>query len=308
MKHFIYKLFISIYNFLPGKHFLVKILKKIGLSKHKIYKDLKFKGEFRIEEMIQDTKIDFKMISYGGFIENETYWQGLFKSFEPESGKLWIDFVKVSANILDIGANTGIYSIAAKCVNPSINLYAFEPSKNTYSKFLENRKINQLDFQIFELALSDVNGKQLFYDMPSEVQTSASLSPDKSKNWDLFVGDLWEYEVETQTLDTFVHNQNIREIDLIKVDVEMHEPAVIRGYLQNLYIQLPVFFIEILTEKIALEIDAFMRKDYIYFQLFENGTMKEVENFEIIMGTWNYLLIPSVKIEKYQSILHKYLV
>ena len=88
----------------------------------------------------------------------------------------------------------------------------------------------------------------------------------------------------------------------------MHVPAVIRGYLQNLYIHLPVFFIEILTVKIALEIDAFMRKDYYYFQLFENGTMQEVENFEIIMGTWNYLLVPRSKIEIYRTLLLKYLV
>jgi hypothetical protein len=36
--------------------------------------------------------------------------------------------------------------------------------------------------------------------------------------------------------------------------------------------------------------------------------MKEVENFEIIMGTWNYLLIPKIKMEIYRTLISKYLV
>ena len=43
--------------------------------------------------------------------------------------------------IFDIGANTGIYSMVTKAINPSSKIHAFEPSKQTYFKLKLNSRI-----------------------------------------------------------------------------------------------------------------------------------------------------------------------
>lgn len=307
MKHIIFKILLSIYQFLPFKFFFLTILKRLGLSKHKIYKDLRFKGVFGVNEVICGNKVSFKVKNYKGYIENETFWRGLFNSFESESGYLWVLFSKNANVIFDIGANTGIYSLVSKCVNKESVIYAFEPSRNTNSKLLENINLNSFDIKVFDLALSDINGKQLFYDSPSEVQTSASLSPEKNKNWDLYKGEIWEYEVNTQTLSTFIQENSIQNIDLIKLDVEMHEPAVLNGYLEYLNIHLPVIFIEILNSKIAEIIYGYTHLNYDFYQLISYKKVRKVESFEIVMGVWNYLLIPKSKADQYSFIIDDFL-
>lgn len=308
MKHILFKLLFSIYKVLPCKHLILNLFKKIGLSKFKIYKDLRFKGVFSLNENVCGNIVSFKMKNYGGYIENETFWRGLFNSFESESGYLWILFSKKSTVIFDIGANTGIYSLVSKSVNNDSVIYAFEPSRNTYSKLIENININSFDIKVYDLALSDTNGKQLFYDSPSEIQTSASLSPEKNKNWDLFQGDIWEYQVNTQTLSSFIKNNNIKSIDLIKLDVEMHEPAVLKGYLDYLNIHLPVIFIEILNDNIAEIIYGYTYLNYDFYQLLSYKKVRKVESFEIVMGVWNYLLIPKLKADQYSYIIDEFLI
>jgi FkbM family methyltransferase len=301
MKHIIFNVLISIYKVLPFQYFFLNILKRNGMSRHKIYKDLRFAGVFKINEKIYGNQISFKMMNFKGYIENETFWQGLFNTFEPESGYLWVLFSKKADVIFDIGANTGIYSLVSKSVNKHSVIYAFEPSRNTHSKLIQNIELNSFDINVYDLALSDINGKQIFYDSPSDVQTSASLSPEKNKNWDLFQGEIWEYEVDTLTLSQFVKDNGIKKIDLIKLDVEMHEHAVLGGYLEYLNIHLPVIFIEILNNQIAKVIYDYTNENYDYYQLLENKKIRKVNNFEIVMGVWNYLLIPKTKFNLFHS-------
>ncbi len=128
MKHSLYKLLIKSLENLLFKKLVFEIIKKNEVLTNKLYKDLKCKGDFNVD-VEEDKK--FVLHHFGGRIENETYWKGLFNTFEHEMGWIWIMLSKKSHVILDIGANTGIYSLVAKTVNPSSEIYAFEPSRNT---------------------------------------------------------------------------------------------------------------------------------------------------------------------------------
>ena len=47
-----------------------------------MYLDLKFENIFEVQ---LNKKVKFKLKNYGGRIECETFWFGLFKSFEKKS-------------------------------------------------------------------------------------------------------------------------------------------------------------------------------------------------------------------------------
>jgi FkbM family methyltransferase len=307
IKHSIFVFITNLFKALPFNNKIAILLKSIGVGKHKIYKDLRFSGIFQVDFLYNQKPHKINMIHYGGYIENETFWKGLFKTFESESGMIWIDFAAQSEVIFDIGANTGIYSLVAKSVNPSSKIYAFEPSRNTFSKLSRNFSINSFDDILkYQIALGENDGKQVFYDSPIENQTSASLSPDKNKNWDLFQGEIWEYEVETNRLDTFISQNDISKIDLIKLDVEMYEPQVLEGFVKYIEIFTPVLFIEVLTDKIADQIYPVICNKYKIYQLLEGSQLREVTSFVIVLDVWNYLLIPIDKVNDYELILEKY--
>ena len=302
IKHWIFKIIIFIFVHFPFNRYLAILLRKIGFGQHPIYKDLKFKGLFSVNFNNNNLDYKFSMQNYGGRIENETFWKGLFKSFEIESGDLWIEFSRSTKVIFDIGANTGIYSLVSKTVNTLSEVHAFEPSINTYNKLTENISINNIDIKHYPIALGEYDGEQIFYDYKIDNQTSASLSPEKSKG----IKEVWEYKVSTLRLDSFIEKYNITKIDLIKLDVEMFEPEVLMGFSGCIDTFLPVIFIEVLTDEVANKIFLLIEENYYIYQLNTNNTIKKVDQFIIVAFVWNYLLIPKSKISMYQSIISKF--
>ena len=103
----------------------------------------------------------------------------MFQTWENETGWIWLELSKCSNSILDIGANTGIYSMIAKTLNPDSEIYAFERSNHTYSTLVENSELNNFDISCEQMALFNFSGDQVFYDIPDSNQTSASLSSKK---------------------------------------------------------------------------------------------------------------------------------
>jgi FkbM family methyltransferase len=109
-------------------------------------------------------------------IENEIFWNGIENGWEKESIKQWLYYAKNAEGIVDIGANSGIYSILAHSVNPRANILAFEPVERTFDLLLKNVDLNTPNnISTYQLAVSNKNGTSLFYDVLSESQYSASL-------------------------------------------------------------------------------------------------------------------------------------
>ena len=148
MKSFIYKTLLGIYRILPFKRAICIFLKKTGIPNNKFYKDLRFNGKFKVSG-----KKDFYLLNHGGSIENETFWKGLFVTWENDTGWIWQELCLFSDTILDIGANTGIYSMVAKSLHPTSTVFAFEPSIHTFKKLQQNNEINQFDVKCEQICL-----------------------------------------------------------------------------------------------------------------------------------------------------------
>lgn len=258
------------YRFLPFKKYIFLSIKKIYIPKQWLYQHLSFKGIFKI----RIDKNEFKIYNTGTIIENQLFWKGI-DGFEPNSLKIWVKLCKISDVILDIGANTGIYSLIAKCVNPISKVYAFEPVERVYRILEKNFTINNFDACSYKVAISNSDGMGMFYDDDEEHTNSVVLNLDRSDE-----KNLHKVDTKVTKLDTFIKNTNIQGVALIKMDVETHESEVIEGFKEHLNDFRPTFIIEIIKESVALSLyEQLSGLGYNYFYINEpfGGVDHDVE-------------------------------
>ncbi len=139
---------------------------------------------------------------------------------------MW-DFKRTFGNgphtIIDVGANIGQTSLALHQRFQESKIHAFEPVLETFNTLVETTK-NIPVISTYRLAVSDSCG--VVEMKVGENSLTNSVSHSQTSNY-TEVGKM--EGVECTTLDTFASNQNILRIDLLKVDVEGYEPAVLRG-------------------------------------------------------------------------------
>ena len=153
----------------------------------------------------------------------------LFGKRELEHRIMLQEIVKEGSRIFDIGANIGYYAVMeALMVGKEGEVIAIEPSPSNVRLLEKNVALNdQKNIRIVSAAVSDIDGSKTFF-----------LS-DKS-NLGTFhnVGSGIEHlngqtvDVNTLSLDTLA--AQFGAPDLIRMDVEGHEVAVLRGLIDLL--------------------------------------------------------------------------
>lgn len=292
-KIFISKFFRYVYQNSPPliKRGLVIRLKKIGILKPHHRYEYQFNGKFSLK--VHGKK--FTMVNYGGDIEIENFWGGLFNTWESDVGWIWIELCENSRIIFDIGANTGIYSLVAKTVNKKARVYAFEPSHKQFKKLIHNVELNKLNIVCEKLAVSNRTEEQIFYDLPGYHNTTASLSPEKMKNLSSYTGGIIEYKVKTTTLSAYIATYAVPGIDLIKLDIELHEPEAVEGLGSYLVDFKPVVIIEILRTEVANKLNQIVPvDDFFIFHLTNEKKVQRLPRFEITgndnsRAEWNFI-------------------
>jgi FkbM family methyltransferase len=257
------KLIKDLYELILFKKYLFLLLRKFKPSPS-IYQHLHFKDWINVNI----GKSFFKIYHYGYQIENDLFWSGINGNWEKQSLSLWAELCKHSEVILDIGANTGVYSLVAGSVNSKAKVFAFEPSREVSIKLCKNVDANPFNIQVVKKALSNKKGAASFYDKSGHNYTG-SLNENSGSN-------TIAYEVETETLDNFIEEYGLT-VDLIKIDVEKHEPEVLEGFKKYISVQQPTILIEILEEEMARKIQPILKDiPYLYFNLNEDGHIKKV--------------------------------
>ncbi len=287
----------KIYHILPFKKWVFYMV-RVFTPPEKIYKHLYFKGIIKISI---DAEHSFKMMHYGYQLENEMFWKGISKGWEKETLKLWIKACRKSKYIVDIGANTGLFALIARCVQPNAAVWAFEPVSRVYNKLLKNIRLNNYDIVAYELAISNYSGKASIFDPMTEHVYSVCVNNDVSN------GKLNTQEVDIQviSLDSFITEKNITSFDLLKIDVETHEPEVLEGYTEHILKHQPVIFIEILYDEMGQRINSFIRNNglaYKYIYIDEISGPVIVDELKA-RKYYNYILVPDEK-EILNDLLH----
>ena len=144
--------------------------------------------------------------------------------FEREL-EFWRQYIQPGMSVIDIGASFGVYTFSA-AIRVGVNglVYAIEPSGQSVDCLTETCQINQLtNVNISAHALSDRNyTAQLILQPSSEFNYLAADD-------ELIDLDPQVIEISCLTLDTFVQQQKIEQIDIIKISTEGSELAILIG-------------------------------------------------------------------------------
>ena len=161
-----------------------------------------------------------------------------YGSWEPEVVRSIQDHVHSGTRVLDIGAQSGFYSLLlSRLVGPAGTVFAFEPLPANFRILEENLRLNSIqNVMIRREAVSDFSGN-ISFDFPRE-EVSLIAGP-------LLPSDnLGTFQVPAISLDEFVR-QTGGPIHFIKMDVEGAETAVLRGAVQTLKAFHPSMVVEL---------------------------------------------------------------
>jgi FkbM family methyltransferase len=198
------------------------------------------------------------------------YWQGL-SAYEPETLPLLTALARRSGVMLDVGANTGVFSLWALNAAPDVEVHAFEPSPAVFAALERNVAANGLQerSRLNPVAVADTEGDVTLH-VPVETWASASLDRHG------FHGLSGEtVEVPATTLDAYVRALSIERVDLLKVDVEGFEHLVLAGAAKVLRDQRPFVICECLPGAQTQTLEEILRAaGYRIYRLESAGAVK----------------------------------
>jgi FkbM family methyltransferase len=159
---------------------------------------------------------------------------GRFQSDEPEFQRLH-ELVHPGDWVLDIGANVGQYTLRfSELAGANGRVFAFEPIAETAAILAAMAgRARHRNISVLGVAVSDRAGEVRLH-----VPRSREGLPDYFQSRVCADGDRTAFSL---TLDDF---QFSHPIALVKIDVERHEVAVIRGMLQLIGRDRPILIIE----------------------------------------------------------------
>jgi len=143
-----------------------------------------------------------------------------------------------SGIFLDVGANVGFFTVkAAKHLEKRGSVIAIEPHPVRFELLRQNVALNGLDnVTCLPFAVGSENGRGAIY------EPDPSFGPHRLDVSCAPVGTA-AIGVEVRTVDSLLETLGIRELALVKIDVEGFEPEVIGGMRQVLGDQpVPVIF------------------------------------------------------------------
>ena len=231
-------------------------------------------------------------------VTSEVFWNG---SSSYEYSDLFEVLFEKSKVFFDVGSNIGYYAIMAGKTNPDLKTYAFDPSPGPYAYLEDNVKINKLKNVFpFQTALSNENGEFSFqvafnskyqYLKCNSLGGGGHLTGLREDSSPVFV------TVKAQTLDDFVNEHKISNLDLVKLDVEEAEHLVLEGGSDTLKKMRPIVVCEVFSTDMLHKIQNHWKgSDYLSY-IFIDKKLKLVEYSEsnTVSKIENYFFIPVEK-------------
>jgi FkbM family methyltransferase len=197
--------------------------------------------------------------------------------------------------MLDVGANTGLFTLLAAAANPTIKVCAFEPLGSVCELLRANLALNQRlasRINVYQIGLSNVAGTFDFYETINDiglVTTSSSLEIEHAQH----VGTYRKQVITTETMDGWAARLDGGRISIVKIDVEGHEYAVIEGAKETIARNRPFITIEVLGESRVDRINELLfEKNYLDFVITPTA-LRHCLSIRHHSDGWNHLLCPS---------------
>lgn len=137
---------------------------------------------------------------------------------------------KESLTILDVGANIGQSALAFRKNFPKARIYSFEPILNTFDLLKSNSR--SWNIQCFPIALGaeDQSMHILLTDTNPDAQTNSLRQSATEKQ----IGTSAAQEVQVRRLDSWIEENQISAVDILKTDTEGFDLNVLKGAQETL--------------------------------------------------------------------------
>jgi FkbM family methyltransferase len=240
-------------------------------------------------------KLNVKFRDWG---DDMIYFLGTYETFCTDVVRNHINQGDVC---LDVGANIGWYStLFQKICGSEGEVHSFEPVPQTFAELKTNVALNDSDTKVYlnNFGLGDEEKEleiHLFSDLPSGHASLAAQSDHKSI----------AIPVKIKTLDSYLIENQIKQVDFIKVDVEGAELMFLKGAKKIFQQQKPpIIFMEMaLATSVQFgykpnDLIKFIKSqaDYDFFALDEKDEkLVRIEGFSDEQIGANVLCIPREK-------------
>lgn len=171
--------------------------------------------------------------------------------WEQQTTDLLRCLLKPGDVFVDVGSHVGYFAmLAARLVEPEGTVHAFEPVPSLFSQLGENVTANGLDnILLNDSACWSSDGPITIYESNHANSGKSSAYND---NADSRAGKSIEsHEVEGVTLDTYLERVGTSSVNLIKIDVEGGEKAVLAGARETLARHRPVIIMEVVPDLVS---------------------------------------------------------
>ncbi len=221
-----------------------------------------------------------------------TVLQQGWQAYEPPLPWLvaqWCTALRPS--FLDIGANTGFYSLLA-LASGALACHAFEPVAEIAAVLSSNARLSEMQdsLQLHPIALGRQRAEAALYFPLADhglVETSASLNPDfRRQHSDQRV-------VQVDRLDDALPPSAVAAGPvLVKIDVESHEPEVLTGAHHWIKTRRPAVVCEILPgSDLAFYQGWMLEQDYSHYAL-DTGLPVASRDIALGFGHRDHLFLP----------------
>ena len=183
-------------------------------------------------------KYEFQTIKNDQGISTELQ---IYESHEPLTTHLIINELKQDMVCIDLGSNIGYYAvIESNIIGESGKIFAIEPSPVNFPILklnLENQKKN--NFVAYNIGIGDKNEEMEFIISAKSNWSRIRMNNEKINSEDKVI------KIPVKTLNSFVNENNIKKIDILRMDVEGFEYSILLGANEVLEKFKPKLFIEI---------------------------------------------------------------
>lgn len=185
-------------------------------------------------------KVNRKGINYSLDMSCLMQWYVYWDFKAKDRDKLY-SLMKKGQVIFDVGTNIGETLLNfARLTGEQGYVYGFEPDQENYNNARKNISLNNFtNIHVFQQAVSDKKETVKLYCIePHNRGMNRILEPEHEKHGQFTI-------LETTTLDSIVLQNNIKRVDVMKIDIEGYEMHAIRGAMEMLKRFKPVLFIEV---------------------------------------------------------------
>lgn len=159
----------------------------------------------------------------------EVFWGGRrIEDYEPETQRVLRALARSSEVIFDVGAHVGVHTLAMADANPAAQIFAIEPVPPICERLERNVVRNHLEGVVcVAAAAGDRVGMVPIFRPAGRVD----MSPSTEARHRLAVRSApFRCDMAPQiSLDVLAEAANLDQVDLVKIDVELAELAVLRG-------------------------------------------------------------------------------